>query len=310
MIDAAQTTTGSKYTFVPNPYYYDKSAQHWSKVVLLVVPTESSLLEALRTGEIDLAQGDSSTATAAKAAGMATPNAADINAGLFFNLTRNSPLRNVLVRQAMNYAINRTALAAAFGGVPESEMVTNDGYAPAYANYYPYNPAKAKALLAQAGYPHGFTLSDVLTYAPMGDQGTPQIQAVASQLAQVGITLQINSAPTNAAWGADFAKDPPANQQEYSVDHVTVYYGLTMNGANGWSDPTINKLYNEALVQPPGSSAARSDDQAIMARTVTQAYYLPTLLTRIYLMYNPAKVANVQVTAALNWWSPWAWTPK
>jgi peptide/nickel transport system substrate-binding protein len=310
MIDASQTTTGSKYTFVPNPYYYDKSLQHWSKVVLLVVPTESSLLEALRTGEVDLAQGDSSTAAAAKEAGIATPSAADINAGLFFNLTRKSPLRSLLVRQAMNYAINRKALAAAFGGDAESEMVTNDGYAPQYANYYPYDPAKAKALLAQAGYKHGFTLPDVLTYAPMGDQGTPQIQAVASQLAQVGITLQIESAPTNAAWGSDFAKDPPANQQEYSVDHVTVYYGLTMNGANGWTDPTITGLYNKALIQPPGSPAARADYQAIMARTVTQAYFLPTLLTRIYLMYNPAKVGNVQVSAALNWWSPWAWTPK
>ena len=310
MVDTAQTTTGSKYTFVPNPYYYNKSAQHWSKVVLLVVPTESSLLQALRTGEIQLAQADASTAAAAKAAGMATPSAADVNAGLFLNLKRNTPLRSLLVRQAMNYAVNRKALAAAFGGDPESEVVTNDGYYPKDANYYPYDPAKAKALLAQAGYKNGVTIPDVVAYGPMGDQGTPQIDAVASQLAQVGIKLQVVSAPTNAVWAADYAKDPPANQNEYSIDHVVVYYGLTMGGANGWNDSTINSLYNKALIDPPGSNAARADYQAIMNRTVTQAYYLPTLLTKIYLMYNPQKVANVQVTAALNWWSPWAWTPK
>jgi peptide/nickel transport system substrate-binding protein len=310
MVDSAQTTTGSKYTFVPNPYYYDKSAQHWSKVVLLVVPTESSLLQALRTGEIQLAQADASTAAAAKAAGMATPGAADINAGLFLNLKRPTPLRSLLVRQAMNYAVNRKALAAAFGGNPESEVVTNDGYYPKDANYYPYDPAKAKALLAKAGYKNGVTIPDVVTYGPMGDQGTPQIDAVARQLAQVGIKLQIVSAPTNAAWASDFAKAPPANQNEYSIDHVTVYYQLTMGGANGWNDSTINGLFNKALIEPPGSNAARADYQAIMARTVTQAYYLPTLLTKIYLMYNPQKVANVQVSPALNWWSPWAWTPK
>ena len=310
MVDTAQTTTGSKYTFVPNPYYYNKSAQHWSKVVLLVVPTESSLLQALRTGEIQLAQADASTAAAARAAGMATPSAADINAGLFLNLKRPSPLRSTLVRQAMNYAVNRKALAAAFGGDPESEVVTNDGYYPKYANYYPYDPAKAKALLAQAGYKNGVTIPDVVTYGPMGDQGTPQIDAVASQLAQVGIKLQIVSAATNAAWASAYAKDPPANQNEYSIDHVTVYYGLTMGGANGWNDPTINALYNKALIDPQAGNAAKADYQAIMARTVTQAYYLPTLLTKIYLMYNPQKVANVQVSSALNWWSPWAWTPK
>ena len=60
----------SQYTFVPNKYYYDPAAVHWGKVVVDVITNMDSTLEALRTGEIEVAEGDISTVAAAKAAGL------------------------------------------------------------------------------------------------------------------------------------------------------------------------------------------------------------------------------------------------
>ncbi|MFX8199495.1 ABC transporter substrate-binding protein, partial [Acinetobacter baumannii] len=73
--------------------------------------------------------------------------------------TRVKPFDNPKVRQAINYAINKDALTkVAFSGY----AVPQDGVVPQGVDYatklgpWPYNPAKAKELLKEAGYPNGF----------------------------------------------------------------------------------------------------------------------------------------------------------
>ncbi|HEX4833790.1 MAG TPA: ABC transporter substrate-binding protein [Trebonia sp.] len=74
------------------------------------------------------------------------------------------PLKNVLVRQAIAYAIDKQSIlktvGGGFGTVIGSDTVPGDPwYSASYARTYAYNPAKAKQLLAQAGYPNGFSLT-------------------------------------------------------------------------------------------------------------------------------------------------------
>ncbi|MGZ8362920.1 MAG: ABC transporter substrate-binding protein [Caulobacteraceae bacterium] len=104
---------------------------------------------------------------------------------------RSKPLSDVRVRRAIAYAIDRQAIikAGLFGyGAP-----IGSHFAPQAQGYvdltgaYPYNPAKARALLAEAGYPNGFELSLKLPppfYARRGGE------IIASQLAQVGIRVK------------------------------------------------------------------------------------------------------------------------
>src|SRR5205823_7133604 len=79
---------------------------------------------------------------------------------VLLNVTK-PPLNNKLVRQALNYAVDKEAIIkhVLFGfGTPSGQALPMMfGYDPAIKPY-PYNPAKAKALLTQAGYPHGFSL--------------------------------------------------------------------------------------------------------------------------------------------------------
>ena len=85
------------------------------------------------------------------------------------------PLANVKVRQALNYATNRVAInnALFFGkGQPAWSIFpsTSSYYDSSLTNDYAYNVKKAKQLLAQAGYPHGFS---TIAHAPAPGRRTP-----------------------------------------------------------------------------------------------------------------------------------------
>ena len=104
------------------------------------------------------------------------------------------PFDNPKVRQAINYAINKEALAkVAFNGY----AFPAEGVAPQGVEYHvktgpwPYDVAKAKALLAEAGYPNGFETELWSAY----NHSTAQkvIQFLQQQLAQVGIKAKIQA---------------------------------------------------------------------------------------------------------------------
>ncbi|MBK4724097.1 glutathione ABC transporter substrate-binding protein GsiB [Erwinia sp. MYb375] len=110
-----------------------------------------------------------------------------------FNVTQ-KPFDNPKVREAINYAINREALAkVAFAGyaTPATGIVPPSIQ---YSQSYPapqYNPAKARELLKEAGYPNGFTT----TLWSSHNHSTAQkvLQFTQQQLAQVGIKVELTA---------------------------------------------------------------------------------------------------------------------
>src|SRR5450759_2477316 len=105
---------------------------------------------------------------------------------------------DVRVRQALNYAIDRTALAKVLGGgkgrpVSSEFLPGGDAYDASLDNYYPYDVAKAKALLAAAGYPNGFKVT--ILSIPVGGLDT-LAQAGASYWEAIGVTTTIDNKTT------------------------------------------------------------------------------------------------------------------
>src|SRR5262249_44483319 len=168
-LDPAQTVTGDHYTYVPNPRYHDKAAVHWKKVVVRIITDPQSMLNALKTGEVQVGNGDATTIGAARQAGLTIASAPLLWTGVTLadrggKVAR--ALADVRVRQALNYATDRKAIVNALfpgTGTPTSELTVPRGYGydSALTNAYPYDPGKAMQLLAAAGYPHGFTLKIV-----------------------------------------------------------------------------------------------------------------------------------------------------
>jgi peptide/nickel transport system substrate-binding protein len=117
----------------------------------------------------------------------------------------NSPFANKLVREALEYAIDRPAIAQMLGqGLyePLHEMASSTW--PGYVEGYdprPYNVQEAKDLLSQAGYPNGFETTMLCTSTAAAQDAVAAMQA---DLSEVGINITPDVADLGRYFGAVF----------------------------------------------------------------------------------------------------------
>lgn len=180
---------------------------------------------------------------------------------LNFGCKRLIAANNVLVRQAMNYAINRTAITQGVlygtGGPADQPLSPGQpGYNP-NVNPYHYNPTKAKALLARAGYPNGFSTTMLVPTSGSGMQDPKAMgTAIQGYLAAVGIKVKIQEMDWGTFLGRvnQGAKKEQMSMWELSWMDSAVDPSLVLNpllaksswppGFNSgyYSDPKVNKL--------------------------------------------------------------------
>jgi peptide/nickel transport system substrate-binding protein len=255
VLDGSQSIANDHYTFLPNRYYYDKSKVKWSKVTIKLVPSHSSLLQAMQAGEIDVGQGDYTTAPQAEKLGLQV--AASLVEVTSLNLadregTVVKPLADVRVRQALSYAIDRqkmcTALYGKYGAPTSLPEETRDGSDPALRNYYSYDPEKAKSLLAAAGYPQGFKLP--IWGGPPSFPTAPVQPVVVRYLEDVGIKVNFQSG--NEFFDKIFARSAPAyfivTDAETTANAMDTFYRAS-SPFNPFKvdDPVIRKLYDQGI---------------------------------------------------------------
>jgi peptide/nickel transport system substrate-binding protein len=109
-----------------------------------------------------------------------------------------SPFADVRVRRAVNHAVDKSRLVRSFFGgllplASQPAALTAIGHDPTLTPY-PYDPAKAKGLLREAGYATGFTFA---IDAAVGSSGPDSAvyQQIAQDLAAVGITMEVRALP-------------------------------------------------------------------------------------------------------------------
>ena len=176
------------------------------KVTFRHMPEAAVRVAALQSGEIHIAahvppdQVDSLTAEGFEL------YAGDSMQSMYVGLNiygRNEQLSDVRVRQAMLYALDLdgmyNTIAGGYGTKLECQIVAPGGfgYNPDVQSY-PYDPEKAKALLAEAGYPDGFTITGSATTGRYFRDRT-FMDALAAQWAQVGITVEMEY-PESSVW--------------------------------------------------------------------------------------------------------------
>jgi len=306
MIDPEQTVAGDHYVFVQNPNYWNPERQHWDTVTLRVIANPSSTVQAMQAGQVQAALGDATTIPAARNAGLEVVAPPQALSGI--NLADRGgelaePLGDLRVRQALNMAVDREAIAQALYG--DAELALSQ-YAfegqPAFVaeldDAYPYDPDAARELLAEAGYPDGFALP-VLSASIAGlDKLT---QAVAGQLSEVGVTLEITTKATAPDYFTSMvSKEFPAAVIGYGLADMNTLYAGFVNAAGpfnwfGTTDPELDALYAEYWSASPEDGVALQQD--INRRLVDQAWTLPVVAAPLS-YYHVAGLTGMDATSA------------
>lgn len=171
---------------------------------------------------------------------------------LYLN-TKKEALSNVKVRQAINYAIDRDAYC---------QVVKNGLASPATSHMAPnvqfykaretvaYNVEKAKALLAEAGYANGLTLT---AYCTNASESVKWGEFVQQQLAQIGITLKVE--PNEQGTISEKINN-------FSGDGKDAVYDIYLRGwspSTGDADWVLRALWSKTMVPPNGSNYAYYD---------------------------------------------------
>ena len=301
MLDSSNTVLNDHYTFVPNPNFYDKSQQHYGKIVIKSIANATSRLQALQSGQVDVAYGDPSTADAAANSGFGVYYRAIATQALFlFDRAGKmaAPLGDVRVRQALNYAIDRPSITKALFGkyalvTQEMALQGSDIYDPKVKNAYAYNPAKAKQLLAAAGYGSGFTLT-VLSSPGLNDLFC---QALAGQFQAIGVKLDIVSEQPAQMSGDEFAGKFPAACSAYG-DYVGWFSSQLLLQPAGVlnplhsSDATLNGLLAKLAAVQYGTPGAIAIGHQIADRVSTLAWFAP-VFNQSEIWYANKKTAGV-----------------
>jgi peptide/nickel transport system substrate-binding protein len=305
----SQTVTNDHCTYVPNKYYYDQSRIKWGKVVTRQINDPNAALAAMRTGQIDVyVFAEGRTANAATAAGMKALHAPTAGLSLEF-MDRGGKLVPALadprVRQALNYAVDRKKISRAFynGHAPPSSNPNfgSDGEDPKDANYYTYNPAKARALLAAAGYPNGFSFKLICFGAWAGGLNYEGLsQGLAKDFAAVGVKMEVDAPATAAEFDQKFGS---GTYSAYILGLITaptwLWYNIAMipgyvlGDQHGFRDPVVDKLWLKGQRLP--LKKARQVWREFMHRVITQGYFV-SLMGRPDYIFVSKRVAGV---------SPW-----
>ncbi len=191
-------TIGQKLLFERNKDYFVKDVPHIDSFSVEVGQEPLVALLRLQKGEVDIA-GDGIP----PAKFLEIKNSADgakmivdgeqLHTGYITLNTKVKPFDNVKVRQAMNMAINKERITRILNGraTPANQPLPPlmPGYDKAFTGYA-YDVAKAKALLAEAGFADGFS---TVLYATNTDPQPRIAQAIQQDLAAVGVKAEIRA---------------------------------------------------------------------------------------------------------------------
>lgn len=246
------------------PGSFQASEAKFSTVTFNIVPSESTQLLDLQSAQDNIVtalnpSSASDVKSDTKLKLVAVPQ--DEVQILALNNTR-APFNNVLVRQAISYAINRPAIIQAVDfGYGQADVGPIPTVGLDYANLtsmYPHSMSKARSLLAKAGYSQGFSATLALPQPYQFHIQTGEL--IAQELAPLGIHLTTTVVP----WSEWLSNIYEGHQYDMTVISFTGRLDPAQmlsryaagNPANmfGYSDPAVTADLAQATVMPNGPS--------------------------------------------------------
>ncbi len=265
--------------------YWDAAGKaKLDRVVLLPMPEANARLAALRTGQVDWIEVPPTDGIPSlRQAGftITTGSYPHVWPWLFNIGAAGSPLKDVRVRQALNYCVDRDAIVTLLNGMAEPAIGWLKASDPAFgtpANRYRFDPAKGKALLAEAG----FTAQKPLSFKVMiSTSGSGQMAPLpmneflqASMKEACGVQIDFNvtewqvllnsmrALPDQPSLGGSLALNISGPSTDPSV--MARYFGAASAPPNGFNFP---QWKDEAFEIALAKLAAATDPGQVQAQT-------------------------------------------
>ena len=187
-------TPGANLELAKNEEYWDEKLPYLDKVTFVFQSDDQSALMALKAKEVDLTGVPANRL--AEVENDFTISKQNNNSSLIVTFNHEKePFNDVKVRQAINYAINKNDIIDAVFSGYATQIGSNmspamgDYYKDGLQDVYARNIEKAKELLAEAGYPDGF--STKITVSSHNDMYSNIAQVVVENLREIGINVEI-----------------------------------------------------------------------------------------------------------------------
>jgi peptide/nickel transport system substrate-binding protein len=276
--ELAEYIAGNSQTYIRNPNYWDKETlagaqqklPYVDKLVYRVIKDEATQHTALRTGQIDILELIRWTAVdeLKKSAPQLKWSKYLGTSGQFLamRVDQGKPFNDVRVRRALNMAVNKQEIVKSYYG-GNAELFSYPMH-PDYHGYYEplekmpasvkelftYDPAKAKKLLAEAGYPNGFTFKVQVSSANFDHMDL--LPLVAGYLEKVGVKIEIVpmeypaflAAMTNRTHGPGYFMNNGHTNPTTSI-RKSFATGQQWN-PSVWSDPAFDKKIDDMYRTP------------------------------------------------------------
>ena len=262
---------GNSNTYTKNPIYWDKETiggqpyklPFVDKLVYRIIKDEAAQHAALRTGKLDILESIrwSAVEELKKNAPQLKWSRWTSMSGTFLSMRVDTkPFTDVRVRRALNMAVNKQEIVKSYYG-GNAELFAYPQH-PDYIGYheplsampesikelFTYSPDKAKKLLAEAGYPNGFTFK--VQVCSCNPDHMDLLPLVAAYLEKVGVKIQVQPMEYGAFLSAMTTKKLEAGyfmNNGHSNPTTTIrksfVTGQTWNPSQ-WADPAFDRKMN------------------------------------------------------------------
>ncbi|MHA7175604.1 ABC transporter substrate-binding protein [Arthrobacter sp. Sr24] len=288
VMDKAASVKDSLAVFNAREGYWNKDLQKYSKLNFKIMADLTARTNALVSGQVDATLLDPKTGKQAEGAKMKlVANEVDWQGLMLFDRggVKNEALKDVRVRQAINYAFDRKTILEQVmlgQGTPTSQPFgkASGAWTEELENAYTYDPAKAKALLKEAGYESGVTID-----VPLLPGFETVLSVIKQQLADIGVTLNVGAALTNT-----FTSDVAA--QKFPSLFFSAFQGeawvainqiISTDALYNPFDTTSPELQAKIDAVQNGGAEAGKLAQEVNKYVVEQAWFAP--LYRVNQMY-------------------------
>lgn len=292
----------TKVTFKKNPDYWEKDKPYLDGVEYYVLADAASQLAAFRAGQIDVLPYQGKTnmeAIKSSVPGVQIQDGVGImDYGLFMNLSR-KPFDDKRVRQAIQYAIDYDGLiisALDGAGIRTGYLAPwfKEWGAKSAAELPKRDIAKAKALLAEVGYPDGFSTTILQNTGAMGATGNA-IEPLVAMLKEAGIQCKIipqdnasHMAKTRAS-DFDMCVSWCFTARPYDVNNSISQMWMTKSGSNvfKYSNPKVDELILAQQKAFPDKSKRIPLVKETLSILEDEVPAIPLYLTTIYFVKQP-----------------------